>query len=110
MKPIEFQYQEHIEDSESLNRFRKHLFQIAGQSSAASLKLRNAPGVEALTPQENRIVILICDAYESKEIATILGTSVRTIESHRRNIGIKLGFDSPLLLQRWAIRKGLIPL
>jgi PAS domain S-box-containing protein len=44
-----------------------------------------------LTPMEIRVADLIQQGSSSKEIAAILGLSLRTIESHRKNIRAKLG-------------------
>jgi len=87
-----------------------HLIEAANHAVFVNLKLRQAPGREALTPREIQIVMLICDGYESKQISTLLDVSVRTVEAHRLNIMRKLKLDSALLLQRWALRHGVIPL
>jgi PAS domain S-box-containing protein len=47
--------------------------------------------VVGLTPMEIRVADLIQQGSSSKEIAALLGLSIRTIESHRKNIRAKLG-------------------
>ncbi len=44
-----------------------------------------------LTPMEIRVADLIQQGSSSKEIAALLGLSIRTIESHRKSIRAKLG-------------------
>jgi DNA-binding CsgD family transcriptional regulator len=44
-----------------------------------------------LTPMEIRVADLIQQGSSSKEIAALLGLSLRTIESHRKNLRGKLG-------------------
>ncbi len=41
---------------------------------------------ELLTDREKEVLKLICEEYESKEIADKLNLGIRTIESHRRNL------------------------
>jgi PAS domain S-box-containing protein len=49
---------------------------------------------EKLTDREIEISTLTVDGKTSPEIATILGISVRTVESHRSNVYRKLGINS----------------
>jgi DNA-binding NarL/FixJ family response regulator len=44
----------------------------------------------------------------SKEAATRLQISIRTVESHRINISRKLGFNSIAKLVHYAIRHGIV--
>jgi DNA-binding NarL/FixJ family response regulator len=53
-------------------------------------------------------VKLIAEGYASKEIASVLVISLKTVESHRANILRKLGMRDRVELTRWAIRRGLI--
>ncbi len=91
-----------------VRRYLNHLTEVANHSTMANLKLRQAPGKETLSPREIQIVVLVCESYESKEISSLLNISTRTVEAHRINIMRKLKLDSVLLLQRWAIRQGLV--
>jgi len=52
--------------------------------------LLGKPQIEALTPAERRILKLIGDDYTSKEIASLLNLSVRTVDNHRQHICNKL--------------------
>ena len=45
---------------------------------------------DILTPRELEIIQLIAAEYSNKDIATHLGISVGTVESHRKNIFYKL--------------------
>jgi DNA-binding NarL/FixJ family response regulator len=64
--------------------------------------------VEALTAREREIVQLIAESYSNKEIASRLGMSVRTADTHRTNIMRKLDLHDVAALTRWAIANGLI--
>ena len=64
--------------------------------------------LELLTPRELEVLKLIAEGHTSKEIATTLFLSIKTIESHRANILSKLGMRDRVDLTRYAIRRGLI--
>jgi len=61
-----------------------------------------------LTSREREVLQLIADSKTTKEIAVILGVSVKTADSHRTKIMEKLGIHSIAGLVRWAIRVGLV--
>jgi DNA-binding NarL/FixJ family response regulator len=61
-----------------------------------------------LTPREEEIVKLIAEGHSSKEIATTLVISAKTVDRHRANILQKLGMRDRLDLTRFAIRAGLV--
>jgi DNA-binding NarL/FixJ family response regulator len=64
--------------------------------------------LELLTPRELEVLKLIAEGENSKEIATTLVLSIKTVESHRANILRKLGMRDRVDLTRYAIRRGLI--
>ena len=61
-----------------------------------------------ITDREREIVQLLAEGKSSKEIATILGISVRTVETHRAAIMKKLGLKSFSELIRYAVRNKII--
>jgi DNA-binding NarL/FixJ family response regulator len=65
------------------------------------------PGVP-LTNREVEIVQLLSEGKSNKEVASVLGVSARTIESHRNHIMHKMSFESFSDLVRFAIRNNLI--
>jgi DNA-binding NarL/FixJ family response regulator len=62
----------------------------------------------SLTQREKEVVQLLAEGKGNKDVATILGISVRTAETHRTNIMRKLGCESFSELVRYAIRNGII--
>jgi DNA-binding NarL/FixJ family response regulator len=64
--------------------------------------------VQALTLREREIVQLIAEGRTTKEVATTLGVSEKTIEAHRGNILRKLNLHSAVDLVRYAIRNNLV--
>ena len=63
---------------------------------------------DVLTPRSLEVLKLIAEAHTSKEIASELFISIKTVERHRQNILDKLGMRDRVELTRYAIRRGLI--
>ena len=61
-----------------------------------------------LTPREREIVQLLAEGKSNKEVAGFLGISVKTAETHRANIMLKLDFHSITELVRYAVRNKII--
>jgi len=64
--------------------------------------------VDPLSPRERQVLQLIAEGKRTREIAAVLGVSVKTAESHRNNIMKKLEISETAGLVRYAIRHGLI--
>ena len=64
--------------------------------------------VSSLTPREREVVQLLAEGKGNKEVASILGISVKTAETHRTNIMRKLECHSLSDLVRYAIRNNII--
>ncbi|MFC1858355.1 response regulator [Thermodesulfobacteriota bacterium] len=65
-------------------------------------------GINLLTRREKEILKLIAEGKFNKEIADILGISIRTVENHRANIIRKTKLNKPAELVRYAIEHGLL--
>jgi len=63
-----------------------------------------------LTSREREILQLIAEGSTSREIAEHVYLSIKTVETHRRNIMQKLNMRSIADLTRYAIREGLVAL
>jgi len=50
--------------------------------------------LEALTPREREVMELLVEGKANKEVADVLGLSVRTVEGHRARLMEKLGVNS----------------
>jgi DNA-binding NarL/FixJ family response regulator len=61
-----------------------------------------------LTPREREVLQLLAEGKSNKEVAAILGISVKTAETHRANIMLKLDFHSVTELVRYAVRNKII--
>jgi DNA-binding NarL/FixJ family response regulator len=63
---------------------------------------------DPLTPREREVLQLVAEGKTTKEIAQVLGLSVKTAETHRTKIMRKLEIHETAGLVRYAIRRGLV--
>ena len=61
-----------------------------------------------LTPREREITQLLAEGKTNKEVAQTLGISVKTAETHRANIMLKLNLHSVTDLVHYAIRNEMV--
>jgi len=61
-----------------------------------------------LRDRERQVLQLVAEGKTTKEVATILGISTKTAESHRMKIMERLNIHDTAGLVRYAIREGLI--
>jgi two-component system, NarL family, response regulator NreC len=73
----------------------------------AYLAKRDLPP-DPLTSREHQVLQLIAEGKTTKEVAALLGISVKTAESHRMRIMTKLDIHETAGLVRYAIRQGLV--
>jgi len=66
------------------------------------------PGADPLAPRERQVLQLVAEGKTSKEIATLLGLTVKTAESYRARLMEKLDVHETAGLVRYAIRHGII--
>jgi DNA-binding NarL/FixJ family response regulator len=64
--------------------------------------------LEGLTGRQREILQLVAEGQSTKEIASALGLSVKTVETHRTRIMDRLGIRDVAGLVRLAIRTGLV--
>jgi len=72
-----------------------------------SRPLSENPAFVVLTDREREVLQLITEGKSTKEIAGEVAVSVKTIETHRRNIMEKLNLHSIAELTKYAIREGV---
>ncbi len=65
---------------------------------------------ETLTTREREVLHLSAEGCTSSEIASRLGISARTAETHRTHLMSKLGLHTQVELIRYALRRGIIQL
>jgi len=73
-----------------------------------SLSPKTQDGREPLTSREQTILLELAQGKSNKEVAANLDISVRTVETHRKNIKRKLGISSTAGLTRYAMEHGVL--
>lgn len=76
--------------------------------ATASLKPSTADGREPLTDREQTILLELAQGKSNKDVAAELDISVRTVETHRKNIKRKLGIATTAGLTRYALEHGVL--
>ena len=61
-----------------------------------------------LTPRQREVVQLVAEGKTSKQVATALGISVKTADTHRANIMRTLNYHSRADLVRYAVRNHIV--
>jgi two-component system, NarL family, response regulator NreC len=70
-------------------------------------RARTALPVDPLSERERQVLQLIAEGKGTREIADLLGVSIKTAESHRTHITKKLGISQTAGLVRYALQRGL---
>jgi DNA-binding NarL/FixJ family response regulator len=68
---------------------------------------QNSIASTALSSREREVLQLIAEGKSTRDIAAKLYVSVKTVETHRKQIMDKLGLNSIAELTKYAIREGL---
>lgn len=63
---------------------------------------------EQLTNREQTVLLQLAQGKSNKEVAIELDISVRTVETHRKNLKRKLGISSTAGLTRYALEHGVL--
>ncbi len=62
----------------------------------------------SLSHRERQVIQLLATGKSNKEMAAILNISVRTVETYRARVMLKLGLHSLAELVRYALRNNMI--
>jgi two-component system, NarL family, response regulator NreC len=85
--------------------FSNKMSQNTGSDLRGSQRAHNR---EILTRRERQVVQLLAEGKSTKEVASLLGLSVKTAETHRSNIMGKLGLHSVSELVMYAVRNNIV--
>jgi DNA-binding NarL/FixJ family response regulator len=99
-----------IEAVEALSRHKPFFTSKASETLLENIRrsVGNSGAASVLTDREREIVQLLGEGQVNKEIASTLGISVKTVETHRAAIMRKLEINSIVELVHYAIRNNLV--
>ena len=87
---------------------RGEQYLCTGAEGAIQPKPAATDNRESLTEREQTILLQLAQGLSNKEVAIALDISVRTVETHRKNIKRKLGISSTAGLTRYAMEHGVL--
>jgi two-component system response regulator NreC len=88
---------------------RGHVYLSPGISSAVLAAYNSkAHPADPLTSRERQVLQLIAEGKSTKDVAALLGVSVKTAESHRSRLMQKLDIHETASLVRYAVKHGLV--
>jgi DNA-binding NarL/FixJ family response regulator len=97
-----------LHDVESGRRYISSAIQERlGTETSAFLRRRSKRLAADLTSRQPEVLQLVAEGRARKEIAQILGVSVKTVEFHKQKIAEKLGLHTDAALTAYAIRHGI---
>jgi DNA-binding NarL/FixJ family response regulator len=77
-------------------------------SATVLARLEAAASLPRLTRRETEVLRLVAEGRRNKEIATILGVSDDTVESHLKNVFVKLDVTDRTAAVNVAVRRGIV--
>lgn len=81
---------------------------VSGFVRGAGPPAGRSDGGGALTHREQEVIALVARGYRTREMATLLSLSHKTVEKHRTNLMRKLGLRSAAAVAAYAITHGFL--
>lgn len=78
------------------------------QAVVEAYRSRSERPSDPLSNRERQVLQLIAEGKSTKDVASLLGISVKTAESHRSRLMKKLDIHETASLVRYAVRRGLV--
>ena len=97
-----------IQAIRDVHRGKLYLSPAIADIVVGAYRQQGGPSRDPLTPREREVLQLVAEGRSTKEVAGTLGITVKTAESHRSRLMVKLGIHEIAGLVRYAVRHGLI--
>lgn len=89
-----------IDEQDLIDAIQKGHAVLSSRTQFAAEHAETLELIASLTPREREVLDLIAEGFKTRDIATALSLSPRTVESHRAAIGAKFGTTSPSEMTR----------
>lgn len=97
-----------LEAIRQVSRGQVYLSPGVAQAVMNAYKKKAEKPNDPLTPRERQVLQLIAESKSTKDVASLLGISVKTAESHRSRLMQKLDIHDTAGLVRYAVRRGMV--
>ena len=87
----------------------EHARLLLGRAPAAQAgRPDDAGSYEQLSPSEQQVLRLIAQGHTNRQVGDMLGLSVKTVETYKARLMVKLGLAGRAALVRYALQRGLL--
>ncbi len=97
-----------IQAIRDVNRGKVYVSPVISNAVVGAYREQAGLPADPLTQREREVLQLVAEGRSTKKVAEALGISVKTAESHRSRLMLKLGIHETAGLVRYAVRRGLI--
>lgn len=98
-----------VEAIAAVRRGRTYITPQLKRDATGSGEPRGETQRGCLTSRQREVLQLIAEGCSAKEIASVLGISVKTAEFHKANLTRRLGLHTTAELVKYAVRRGITP-
>lgn len=89
-----------VDEEDLIDAVERGFSELETARIAAAERAESRALLDALTPREREVLDLVTRGFSTREIASALGVSPRTVETHRAHLAAKLGTGSVAELTR----------
>ena len=97
-----------VQAIEQVSRGQVYLSPGVARVVAEAFRTKSENPKDPLTSRERQVLQLIAEGKSTKDVASLLGISVKTAESHRTRLMQKLDIHETASLVRYAVRRGIV--
>ena len=97
-----------VQAIQQVSRGQVYLSPGVSRAVMAAYRSKSERPGDPLSARERQVLQLIAEGKSTKDVAALLGISVKTAESHRTRLMQKLDIHETASLVRYAVRRGIV--